>query len=94
MNHTSFRLAMRFAVPVIALSALALTGQRVDALVSPHDHLAQAQTLQLSQEDCAQDAGSSGLVEDAAQRERRAFHLRWALTLPALPQLPGVSILR
>ena len=90
MNHLTFRLGMRLAVPVIVLGALAMTGQPI------HDvaHGASAHAILLTPCDASSTAVAhphtvSG--EESERRRRVALHLRWSLTLPAAPRLPGVG---
>jgi hypothetical protein len=90
MNHLTFRLGMRLAVPVIVLGALAMTGQPI------HDvaHGACAHAILLTPCDASPTTVThlhtvSG--EESERCRRVALHLRWSLTLPAAPRLPGIG---
>ena len=89
MNHLTLRLAMRCAVPVIALGALAMTGQP-NYPVAPG---ISSQMIQVEPCDTPADEGSRQQAlggDESEQRQRVALRLRWSLTLPAAPRLPGV----
>ena len=90
MNHTSYRLMVRLIVPAIALGALALTGQPIHG--TAHGALSHADGASAAGVAAPQTRRPQAADEDAAQRKRVAFHLRWSLTLPAAPRLPSIGV--
>ncbi len=88
MNHLTLRLAMRLAVPVLALGALAVTGQPIH---SAAQRVSSAEVAAIACEPAPPEAARHA-GEESERRQRVALRLRWSLTLPAAPRLLGVHV--
>lgn len=90
MNHLTLRLAMRFAVPVIVLGALAMTGQPIQTVARG----VSSPMIQVTPCDAPSDeavVSHADSPNESERRERVALRLRWSLTLPAAPRLLGTG---
>lgn len=78
--NVSHRLALRFAIPMIALAALVVAGEPVTAFDDAVLAEASGSSLAVASEDVALHEADSAEVSE--QRSRTAMRLRWAVTLP------------
>lgn len=86
MKTSIHRMILRLIVPVIALMALAMTGEPVSQ--SPEAALVATQTSRDASHDDA-PAEHTETLSAAQQRSRTATRLRWGVTLPVISRSLG-----
>ena len=91
MNISLARMPLRLAIPVIALTALAVVGEPVPG---PADAVLAATAEPTSIIACEDTSLSEAeATEVSEQRSRTAMRLRWALTLPDSSRPLSISLL-